>query len=81
MIILESPEIYFVAGYIIVISKSVALQSTQTQHTNTIRSLLLFLHYMFRPFIQPSSCRKYKYIKVNSAIEVSLLHTQPNKLR
>ena len=69
VIILESPEIYFVAGYVIVISKSVALQSTQTQHPNTIRSLLLFLYYMFRPFIQPSSCRKYRNIRENSAVE------------
>jgi hypothetical protein len=53
---LKSPEIYFVAGYtrIFAVSKSVA----QTLHPNTICSLLLFLYYMFRPFIRPSSCRK-----------------------
>ena len=55
---LKSPEMYFVAGYIIVISKLEALQSTQTLHPNTVCSLLLFLYYMFRPFIRPSPCRK-----------------------
>jgi hypothetical protein len=35
--------------------KSLAIRSTQTQHPNAIRSFTVIFYYMFRPLISPSS--------------------------